>query len=106
METCIYVALILSSNNNNTSFGLYGRCSSTTTYSSGAAIGVCGSAEKSRSGFNYGVVGALTSTSYGAGVFGTSEISSPANDLLDYVSNTNGRYAGYFNPNRSLDVIW
>ena len=86
-------------NNNNKSFGLYGRCTSTTSYSNGAAIGVCGSAERSKSGFNYGVVGALTSTSYGAGVFGTSIISSPGTDLLDYVSNTGARYAGYFKGN-------
>ena len=59
---------------------------------SGKAIGVLGSAEYATSGYNFGVVGCLSSDHYGTGIFGT------ANSKI-YGMYMDGKYAGYFDGN-------
>lgn len=74
------------------SVGITGKAR-TSTYTSkgtGRAFGVLGEAGYATSGWNYGVFGRVTGTSYGAGVYGTTG----ASENGTYI---NGRYAGYFN---------
>lgn len=58
----------------------------------GAAFGVLGSAGNAGNGRNYGILGKITGTRYGAGIYGTSN-ESDSGITLD------ARYAGYFNGN-------
>ena len=52
------------------------------------AIGILGIAGNATSGYNYGVVGGLTGTANGAGIFGTTYQTTG--------TNVRGKYAGYF----------
>ena len=63
---------------------------------SGRCIGVCGIAGGGTTGYNYGVLGALSGTSHnGAGIFGTI-----TNSTGVYI---NGQYAGYFDGNTKVN---
>ena len=59
----------------------------------GKAIGVLGFACHATPGYNHGVIGSIGGASFGAGVFGTSNVNTY------YGSYVNGRYAGYFDGN-------
>lgn len=68
---------------------LYGDASAPSNVGSGRSVGVLGVAGFSTNGFNYGVLGRLTGSQNGAGVYGS---------IYDNMGSlVNGRYAGYFN---------
>lgn len=66
----------------------YGEASASSNVGSGRSVGVLGVAGFSTDGYNYGVLGRLTGSQKGAGVYG-----SVYDNMGSYV---NGRYAGYF----------
>ncbi|MDP4276599.1 MAG: tail fiber domain-containing protein [Bacteroidota bacterium] len=70
-------------------FGLYGQSLSSIPVSKGRSFGVYGVAANATSGYNYGVLGALSGTANGAAIFGTTS----TNAWGEAVS---GRYAGCF----------
>jgi hypothetical protein len=74
---------------NKHTIALYGDVSSSAPVSSGRAVGVLGVAGYSTNGYNYGVMGRLTGTQGGAGIYGNIN-----DDMGDYIG---GRDAGYFN---------
>jgi hypothetical protein len=74
--------------NSLTNTGLCSMAAAYTNMGSGRSMGVCGLAGRYTSGYNYGILGGISESTYGAGVFGTI-----SNHNGIYV---NGLYAGYF----------
>lgn len=74
--------------NSLTNTGLTSMAAAYTNLGSGRCMGVCGYAGRYTSGYNYGVLGGISESTYGAGVFGTI-----SNHNGIYI---NGLYAGYF----------
>lgn len=74
--------------NSLTNTGLTSMAAAYTNLGSGRCMGVCGLAGRYTSGYNYGILGGISESTYGAGVFGTI-----SNHNGIYV---NGLYAGYF----------
>ncbi len=68
--------------------GLYGDASRASNLGSGRAVGVLGTAGYSTDGYNYGVMGRVSGSQNGAGVYG-----SVYNNMGSFV---NGRYAGFY----------
>jgi len=77
------------SSGNGYAFGLYGQSVNGTPRTSGRAFGVYGEAANATSGYNFGVIGALSGSNNGAGVYGATY--GPA-----WGEDTEGRFAGYF----------
>ena len=69
--------------------GAWGDAGNSSATGSGRAVGVLGIAGNSTSGYNYGVMGRVSGSQNGAGVYG-----SDVDNMGGYI---NGRYAGYFN---------
>lgn len=68
--------------------GLYSKIINVNAQTSGRSFGVYGIGGNATSGYNYGVVGTLEGTNYGAGIIGSS---------VNYFGYIPGLYAGYFN---------
>lgn len=82
------VARISPEQNTLTNIGINSMAAAFTNMGSGRSIGVLGLAGRYTSGYNYGILGGISNSTYGAGVFGTI-----SNHNGIYV---NGLYAGYF----------
>lgn len=77
----------------NTSYmtvGTYSKAFGNSSQTYGRSFGVYGVGGNATSGYNYGVVGTLEGTNYGAGILGSS---------VNYIGYIPGLYAGYFNGN-------
>ena len=72
--------------------GIRGSVSHPTPLTRGRAMGIMGDAGNATSGFNWGVIGSLTGTNFGAGILGISE-GNPWDTRIP------GRYAGFFSGN-------
>lgn len=73
---------------NKFNIGLYANSTGSTSLTGGRSIGVCGIAGNTTSGYNYGVMGVLTTSQNGAGIYGAT--SGTTGELVP------GQYAGYF----------
>lgn len=75
----------------NTFFNVAAQISTffSTPRNSGRAFGVIGTAGNSTSGYNYGIVGAISGSQNGTGIYGAET----SNNLSPYIP---GRFAGYF----------
>ena len=80
-------AIHITANTSLMAVGTYSRAYGIGAQSYGRSFGVYGIGGNATSGYNYGVVGTLEGTNYGAGVLGTS---------VNYFGYIPGLYAGYF----------
>ena len=90
----IAAAIHIRPDNSGRTAGIYCKTNAYYPQSFGRSFGIYSVSGNATSGYNYGVMGALEGTNYGAGVYGSSV------NITGYVP---GMYAGYFNGDTYVD---